>query len=315
MKLIYGDIDAEVTELESGSVLTIGNFDGVHQGHQVLLAKLHEVSQKLCLPAVVLSFSPHPAKVFSPETSPKMIMTEEQKAEILSLSSVDAYVRQSFTKEFAAKSPEWFLETFLQKYLNVKHIIVGHDFSFGAKRTGTIETLMSFGEKNGVGIDVIPAVFDEDTLISSTLIRQLLGRGDVKLARKYLTRFHFIDGTVVHGHKRGGKIGIHTANLETTNELLPADGVYATFVEVMGKQYQSVTNIGFNPTFHETKRSIETHVFDFEKDIYGQPLRLHFVERLRDEMSFENPDDLVKQIHHDMEKAKKILKTNEKERV
>lgn len=291
------------------TVIAIGNYDGVHLGHQEILKKLvAEAKNKNCK-AVVLSFAPHPVKVLAPDVAPLQIQTIAQKTEILEEYGIDILVLQKFDSEFAKISPEDFFKTHLLENLKAKAIFVGYDFTFGTKRSGTTETLERFGKEHGVDVHIVPAKMHGETLVSSSLIRKLVLNGDVKKAKEFLTRPFFIDGKVIPGFKRGTALGIHTANLATENELLPKDGVYATLVKHKGVTYESVTNIGYNPTFDNVERSIETHIFDFDQEIYDEALRLVFIEKIRDEIKFANPGALVKQIEKDILEAKGILKS------
>lgn len=293
--------------LKTGAVVAIGNYDGVHLGHQEILRKTIAAARARKLKSVVLTFNPHPVKMLSPHVAPKLITTEAQKVELLLALGFDAVVLQPFDHNFARLKPERFFTEHLIKNLCARFVLVGYDFTFGEKRSGTIETLEMLAKKNTIDVEIISAKMDDATLVSSTLIRKLVSEGDVVLARELLTRPFFIDGTVVHGHKRGAALGIHTANLTTANELLPGDGVYATLVVFAGKTFESVSNIGFNPTFNNTERSIEAHLFDFDTEIYGKNVRLIFVKKLRDEIKFVSPEALVMQIGKDIGNAKTAL--------
>lgn len=301
--------------VKSGSVVAIGNFDGVHNGHRQILKRVIQMACRHGLKSVLLTFEPHPVKVLSPQVAPKLINTPEQKTELVKEMGLDAVVMQKFDSRLAKKKPEDFFRGYLKRDLNVKHVFVGHDFTFGERRSGTTETLEILGRQQGVVIHVVAAQMKEGTLISSSLIRKLLEEGRVELAAGFLDRDFFVDGTVVTGHRRGAELGLHTANLSTRNEILPADGVYATFVSCKHRLYQGATNIGFNPTFSNTERSVETHIFDFDGDIHGQDLRLYFVRRLRDEIRFVSPEALMIQIKKDIEACRKILSRRKQARV
>lgn len=304
---VFASSEEAAVYFKSGSALAIGNFDGVHFGHRQILKQVLGCSRRYKLKSAVLTFEPHPVHVLSPQVAPKLINTLSQKIEMIGALGVDAVVVQAFDRQLAQKSPEVFFHTHIQKHLGAKHVFVGHDFTFGAKRAGTTETLEQMGLLAEIKTHIVEAQFKKGTLVSSTLIRKLIADGRVELARDYLQRDFFVDGTVVAGHKRGAALGLHTANLFPDNELLPADGVYASFVECAGKIYQSATNIGFNPTFSNTERSIETHLFDFDGNIYNSRIRLHFVKRLRDEIKFVSPEALVMQIKEDILTCRKIL--------
>lgn len=293
---------------KNGAVVTIGNFDGVHIGHQELVKRTLLEAKRGGWRSVVLTFAPHPVKVLAPAAAPKLIHTEAQKFEALAALGVDAIVAQKFDSGFANKTAETFFNDTLVHDLAARHIVVGYDFTFGKARTGTIETLEILAYRAGIGVTVMPAKMKGKTLASSTLVRRLISDGNIALANRLLNREFFIDGTVVHGHKRGAALGVHTANVAPDNELIPADGVYATLIRVGNKTLKSVTNIGLNPTFSNDTRSIEAHIFNFDDDIYAQPVRLAFIKRLRDEKKFATPEDLVKQIKKDIASAKVALR-------
>ncbi len=297
--------------LKQGSCVAIGNYDGFHFGHKAIVQSLIQNATEKKLKSVLLTFEPHPVKLLAPDVAPLLINTLKQKLELIGNCGLDAIVVQSFDLKFSKIKPEDFFKKYLLGDLNAQFVTVGHDFTFGEKRSGTIETLEHLAQKNHIEAKIVEAKMLANTLVSSSLIRKLIKDGNVKLAHKMLTRFFFIDGNVVQGHNRGTALGIHTANLTTTNELIPSDGVYASFVQLNNKTYTSVTNIGFNPTFDNQTRSIETHIFDFDQNIYDKNIRLFFVEKIREEIKFATPTALVQQIEKDIASAKKILKAVE----
>lgn len=302
------DTDETATDFfKGGSALTIGNYDGVHLGHRAIIAKLVMEAAKRGLKPGCVTFDPHPVKVLAPAVAPKLITTLTQKTGLLTALGVSVVVKK-FDAAFAHTSPQDFFRQFLAKELNAKYILVGYDFTFGAHRTGTIETLEKLGRESGVAVELMPAHMNGETLVSSTLIRKLICEGDVRLAGKFMNRPYSIDGTVIHGKNRGTALGLHTANLDVDNELLPLDGVYATVATLNGRRFDSVTNIGFNPTFDNTERSVETHILGFDQDIYGKTTQLTFVERLRAEIRFVSPEALVRQIAKDIENASAVLR-------
>lgn len=294
--------------LKQGSCVAIGNYDGFHFGHQAIAKSLVQKAQGKKLKSVLLTFEPHPVKLLAPEVAPPLINTLAQKLELISDFGLDAIVVQKFDQKFSKIKPEDFFKKYLIGDLNARFVTVGHDFTFGEKRSGTIETLELLAQKNHIEAKIVDAKMLANTLVSSSLIRKLIKDGKVKLASKMLTRPFFIDGTVVHGHNRGTALGLHTANMTTTNELIPSDGVYASFVRLNGKTFASVTNIGFNPTFDNQARSIESHIFNFNQNIYDKNIRLFFIEKIREEIKFATPTALVQQIEKDIATAKKILK-------
>lgn len=310
MKIFTSTKEAQ-TFCKPGTALTIGNYDGIHLGHAAIIKNLVAHAKKNKLKSILLTFEPHPAKILVPDIAPLLINTFAQKNELLQLTGLDAVIHQHFDKAFAKISPKDFFNGQLAGELNAKFITVGHDFTFGEKKSGTIETLEVLAHQKNIAINIVDAQMYDEMLVSSSLVRKLICDGKLPMANKLLDRIFFIDGRVVHGHNRGMALGLHTANLKSANELLPADGVYATHVTVDKKKYQSATNIGFNPTFNNTEHSIETHIFDFDDDIYNKDVRLFFVQKLRDETKFVSPEALIMQIKKDITLAKKILQNKE----
>lgn len=314
MKVFDSTLSALSFLQNNPSIVAIGNYDGVHFGHQQIIKQLLQLAEKHHLTPVLLTFDPHPVKVLSPATAPQLLMTRKQKTEVLSSTGLAAVVWQHFDETLAQLSPADFISIHLKHNLNAKMVLVGYDFTFGHQRSGTTETLEALCVQNNMTAHIVAAQMLDNTLVSSSVIRKLILQSNLPLANKLLTRSYFIDGDVVKGHQRGTALGLHTANLRTNNELLPPDGVYATTMTVMhpdsnqNRIYQSVTNIGFNPTFNNTERSIETHVFDFEGDLYNQNIRVSFIEKIREEIRFANADALVQQIKKDIQHAKIILK-------
>lgn len=306
-RIFYSTKDAH-SFLKDGAAVAIGNFDGVHHGHRVLLDELVKNAAACKLKPVLLTFDPHPVKILAPDVAPPLINTLNQKIELLAKTGLSAVVIQPFDKNFAKVRPEAFFDQFLVRDLGARFLVVGYDFTFGENRSGTIETLEVLGYQKHVAVKIMDAQMVDGMLASSTVIRRLVTEGQFDRARELLTRPFFIDGTVVQGYHRGTALGLHTANLKTDNELIPANGVYATLVELDGGTYRSATNIGYNPTFDNPERSIETHIFDFDRNIVGRQLRLIFAKKLRDEVKFATPEALVTQIKKDIENAKKVLK-------
>lgn len=290
-------------------MLAIGNYDGVHLGHQHIIQLVHDSAKSKNLPSVLLTFEPHPVKVLAGAVAPHLINTIEQKIELLQRTNLDAVIFQNFTTDFSEQSPESFFETILKNDLNARKIFVGYDFTFGHERKGNVELLEKLCQQNNTEFQSLPAFLLDKMTVRSSLVRSTLSEKNIVLTNQLLGRAFFIDGMIVSGHKRGTALGIHTANLASKNELLPPDGVWASKIQVGEKTYDSITNIGFNPTFANKDRSIETHIFDFEQDIYDQDVRLHFLNFLRDEIRFATPEALVKQIKKDIETTKTFLKS------
>lgn len=294
--------------LKKGSAIAIGNYDGIHYGHQCILKNLIKKAKSKKIKSALLTFEPHPVKVLSLEVAPRLINTKKQKVEMLAQTDLDCVIFQEFTKPFARTKPENFFLNTLVKTLKAQYLTVGYDFTFGKERTGTTETLETLATKHNITLEVVEAKMLDHTLVSSSVIRKMIKEGNIPIANELLTRPYYIDGTVIKGFNRGTALGINTANLDTFNELIPPDGVYATLLRHQNKIYKSVTNIGFNPTFDNLERSIETHIFDFEGNIYDETVRLFFIRQLRQEIKFATPTALVKQIGKDIEDAKEVLK-------
>ena len=288
-------------------VVTLGNFDGVHTGHQKVLKALKERARKLKLPSVVYTFEPHPLKVVAPHKSPPLLTTLEEKIRLIKASAIDYLVLARFTKEFASQHPKEFVADVLVRRLKVKEVWVGHDYAFGKRRRGTIEYLKKLGQELGFKIYLVPAYKKRRVIVSSSKIREYIQNGKIKEAAEFLGRPYSVYGKVVKGRNIGKHLGFPTANIETHNELIPKNGIYAVRVRLNNNTYKGAANIGFAPTFHITKRAVEVHIIGFKKNIYGKKLKMEFIQRLRDEKIFRNTEELAIQIKKDVEKIEKIL--------
>lgn len=286
----------------------MGNYDGLHLGHRSILALLKKEAKKRGVPSIVYTFNPHPVHLLAPSIAPPLINTLDQKIELMKTFNIDALVIEKFDSHFSEQQPESFFKKHLLKNLNARFIIVGYDFTFGAKRKGNMETLEILGFQNQMDVKIVEPYFKGQTLVSSSLIRKYLAEGKVEKTKELLARPYFMDGTVIKGTSRGKILGFPTANLKPINELMPKNGVYATRTLFGGKSYPSVTNIGIKPTFGKNQLSIETHILNFNKPIYGGKIRLYFTKRLRDEKKFPNTDKLIEQIKKDIIKAKQYAK-------
>ncbi|NPA48390.1 MAG: bifunctional riboflavin kinase/FAD synthetase [Thermodesulfobacteria bacterium] len=290
-------------------VATIGNFDGVHLGHQALFKETVKRARAKNGTAVAITFHPHPLQVLRPEIPLKLICTLEQKIKLIEEAGLDYLLLLEFTRELASLEAEDFVEEILVRGLGIKELIVGYDYRFGRKRRGDTELLRLLGERFGFKVTVIPPQKVDGLTVSSTLIRELIAEGDVALAAKLLGRYYKLCGKVIPGHGRGKRLlGFPTANLKLSREkLLPKTGVYAVFVHLNGKKLPGVMNLGFNPTFGDGYLSAEVHIFDFEGDLYGKVICLSFVARLRDEKKFSSAEELARQIAEDCQRAREIL--------
>jgi riboflavin kinase / FMN adenylyltransferase len=291
----------------SGSVVTLGNFDGIHLGHQALIRSIVEGGKRLASPSVVLTFEPHPLKVLAPHRAPKLILTHKDKMRLFQSFGVDIVVIQNFDPAFANVEPEDFVRKFLVERLKTKEIWLGRDLRFGKGRKGSVDDLIRWGNAFGFTVATIAPIVVEGTRISSSRIRELVEQGRVDEAMPLLGRYHFISGRVVEGHRRGRGLGFPTANIASRNEVLPLDGIYATLLQIGNNQLLSVSNIGTNPTFGDGPRTIESFVLQFDRDIYGESVKLSFVKRIREEKKFDSADQLVAQMRRDVSAAESIF--------
>jgi riboflavin kinase/FMN adenylyltransferase len=288
-------------------VLTLGNFDGVHLGHQRILKRLVERARALGRPSAVYTFDPHPLKVVAPHRSPPLIISREEKTRLIEGHGVDCLVFARFTRGFAAKHPREFVEDVLVKGLSVREVWVGHDFSFGKGRLGTVGYLRELGEELGFGVRVVPEYRLKGEAVSSSRIRRLVAEGDVGAATRLLGRPYSIKGKVVRGRAIGSSMGFPTANLRVSSELVPGAGVYAARAYIEGKRLPAVVNVGVAPTFGKGERRVEAHLMGFDRAIYGRAMEVAFVRRLRDERRFDSPEALARQIGKDVKRASGIL--------
>ena len=288
-------------------VLTLGNFDGVHIGHQAILHRLVATARSLGGTAVVLTFQPHPAAVLAPAHAPRLITDWRTRVNLIAAMGVDAIIGQHFTRAFASISADEFVRRLLVDGLGVRAVVVGHRVSFGHGRAGGAQTLRQWGARCGFDVEVIGPVEVDGMLVSSSAVRQAIGAGDFERARLQLGRVPSVAGRVIHGHHRGHTLGFPTANLRIADLMLPPDGVYAARALVKGAPREGVANLGFNPTFQEHERSLEVHLFDLDDNLYGQRIEVQFVRRLRGETKFPNVQALVEQIARDAAGARQAL--------
>lgn len=291
----------------AASVVTIGNFDGVHRGHAEIFAHLKQNSLERGLPSVVVTFEPHPLKVLAPESAPSLITTFDQKAALIEEAGVDYLVVVLFSKEFSQLPASDFVRKILCAPLGMKHIIIGHDYAFGRSREGNFATLQTLGLQHGFTLEDLPPIGDEGIVFSSSLVRTAISDGDMAAAAQVLGRRYQISGTVVRGRDIGSGLGFPTANIETPNELLPPDGVYAVMVDVDGQRIKGACNIGRNPTFGERLRTIEVFLLDFSEVIYNHIITVQFVQKLRSEQKFPDVEALKTAISLDVARTREIL--------
>ncbi|HUC73948.1 MAG TPA: bifunctional riboflavin kinase/FAD synthetase [Vicinamibacterales bacterium] len=289
-------------------VLALGNFDGLHRGHRKILERMRRVANERGAVAIVMTFDPHPPRVVRPDKAPPLLMTKAQKLEALADTGVQGAAIVRFTPELSRWDPEAFVRIVLVDWLGVSEVWVGANFLFGHDRAGNFSMLRALGARYGFKAEKIDPVRYKDFVVSSTRVRRLVGEGRVDEAGALLGHQYFIDGLVVHGDHRGRAIGFPTANLCTENELVPPHGVYATTARIGAVVRPSVTNIGTRPTVDASGRTtIETHVFNMDRDLYGMSMRIGFVQRMRDERAFESIDALRAQIDADCRRARVLF--------
>jgi len=298
----------EISTPFENAVVTTGNFDGVHIGHQALFRQVIEKAASIEGTSVVITFEPHPIRVINSNKHFPLITLYDQKIELIGETGVDTLVCVPFTGEFAATPARSFVKDVLLDLIGMKAIVVGQDYSFGRKREGDVALLREMSATLDFEVIISKWIALEGHRISSTEIRNLVREGNVEVAGKLLGRHYQVRGTVAHGRDRGGRLlGFPTANLTLYDELCPKTGVYAVTVEHDGSIYKGVANIGYSPTFQNGQFGVEAHIFDFDKAIYDQPIRLNFVHRLRDEKKFSGPESLAEQIKQDSERARELL--------
>ena len=309
MKIIRG-LD-EISTPFQRAVVTLGNFDGVHIGHQALFHAVIEKAESIGGTPVAITFDPHPMKVLQKENPPPLITLLEQKIELIGRTDIDVLIVIPFTRQFAGLSPREFVEDVLIRKIGMAAVVVGRDYTFGKNRQGNIDALRVFAELFDFELilsDWIQANSHIAGRISSTKIRELVMAGKVEGAQPLLGRYYQIRGNVTTGRNRGGKLlGFPTANINLQDELCPKMGVYAVTVEIEGQQHDGVANIGYSPTFEDHLFTVEVHILDFNDNIYGKKIRVNFIRWLRDELKFSSIAELSDQISKDVRKARRIL--------
>jgi riboflavin kinase/FMN adenylyltransferase len=298
---------ADTTPELKGSIITIGNFDGIHLGHRKIFKRVIEESKRYDRKSVVITFEPHPKKVIHPERRPFFILTPAaEKLSLIEMLGIDTTILISFTREFAQTTAKEFVTDILWKKLQCKKMVIGYDYKFGKDKGGNADFLRKWGMKLGFQVEQIAAIKMGDKIVSSTNIRLAILDGNVTMASQMLGRPYNVKGIVTRGYHRGTEIGYPTANIES-EKVIPATGVYAIIAEFDGKRHQGVINIGYCPTFGNEEITAEVHILDFHGDIYGKEMEVSFIDRIRDELTFESPEKLREQIQHDITRAKVIL--------
>jgi riboflavin kinase/FMN adenylyltransferase len=289
------------------SVLTLGNFDGLHVGHQELVRMVIRRAREAGALSMVVTFRPHPLKVLAPEKCPPLISIYEEKIRLFERLGIDVLVKIPFTLHFSEMSPRDFVKTVLCDLLGAEEIFVGYNYRFGRGREGTVRILREMGEEFGFRVTEIEQVSLNGEVISSTKIRLLLGDGEVEHAARLLGRPYAITGVVIKGDGRGKSLGFPTANIASKHAIVPSSGVYAVKLFVRDRYYDGVVNIGFRPTFDTRTMAIEAHVFDFNEDLYGEEMTIYFIKKMREEIKFGDSAALIRQIGKDIEESRQVL--------
>lgn len=287
--------------------VALGNFDGVHLGHQRILGQAVEKAHVKGRDAIVYTFDPHPRVVLNQAPEIPRITTSREREVIFEHLGIDVLIMAEFTREFAEQTPEQFVDDVLVEELGVRNIFIGENYRFGKGRSGTPETLKQVAPEKGFTVHVVPPVKVGDDLVSSSRIREYLLKGEIREANLLLGREFTMEGKVIHGHSRGKGLGFPTANLKPDPKLHPPEGVYAVYCRTSEGLHPGVMNIGWNPTFKDRRRAYEVHILDFDTRLYGETIKVYFVERLRPELSFGSVDELVAQIRRDVQRGREVL--------
>lgn len=296
---------------DANSVVTVGTFDGVHAGHRAIMDTVIRKADKREARSVIVTFDPHPREIISPgDAGIKLLTTLPERREILEELGIDTMVVIPFDRDFSLLSSEEFIRDIIYKKIGVSEFVIGYDHHFGKDREGSIETVERLGEEIGFETYVVSKKEVGEQTVSSTAIRKAISEdGNVEQAAEFLQRLYRLNGTVIHGDKRGKEIGYPTANIkpEDKRKIIPKDGVYAVGLRYEGRWYKGMMNIGTRPTFDDSQRTLEVHIFDFNEDLYGKEVQVRFVKRIRNEKKFSGKEELVSQLEEDEKTAKEIL--------
>ena len=291
------------------SVVTVGSFDGVHLGHQAVLAEIARRARAAAQPSILVTFDPHPLEVVNPQAAPPLLSPGDERLEMLAETALDRVLVLRFDRRLAGLAPEEFVREILLGRCAMRELVIGHDHGFGRGRSGDVETLRRLGAELGFAVDVVAPVDAGEQHVSSSRIRRAIAGGDLATAARLLGRPYRVSGRVGRGEQRGRQLGVPTINLAEVSprKLLPPDGVYAVWVETPGGRYPGVMNQGGKPTFQDGRRSLEAHLLGFDGSLYGQPVRIEWVERIRDVRRFASADALKAQLQHDRATAGAML--------
>ncbi|HHU85692.1 MAG: bifunctional riboflavin kinase/FAD synthetase [Pelotomaculaceae bacterium] len=287
-------------------VVGLGNFDGLHLGHQKLISEVVTMADQLRGTTSIFTFHPHPLTVLNPDNSPPLLLSQESKQKLMAGLGIDLLLMVPFDLAFAGMSPTDFIRNVLHGGLGASVVVVGYNYTFGYRGRGTPELLQSLSKTYGYQVKVIPPIMVDGKIVSSTLIRSLLLKGEVAEAAKFLGYYPFVEGLVVTGDQRGSSLlGFPTANIDINDSVLvPANGVYLAKAQIHGESYLGLANIGVKPTFQVKKRNIEVHILDFCQNLYGESVKVSFIHKIREERRFQTPSELIKQIERDILEAR-----------
>ncbi|MFO8061321.1 MAG: bifunctional riboflavin kinase/FAD synthetase [bacterium] len=307
MKLYHG-IES-IDRLPENTVITIGSFDGVHLGHMELLRKVHDIAKQGDRQSLIITFNPHPQTVLQEVESNFLITSIEERIELIDRTGlIDNLLVLKFDKSFSELEPKDFIDTIIMGMVKPSHIVMGYDAHFGKDRMGDIIYLKNITQRRNITVDIVEPFIMSEEPVSSTMIRKFLRFGKIKEANRILGYDYFIKGHVVKGEGRGALLGFPTANIELFDEIkiLPQNGVYAVTVGYNGEKHRGIMNIGSRPTFEDGDMTIEVHILDLSENLYGSLLKIHFIDRIRDEVKFEDNEKLIEQLKIDIEKQKEI---------
>ena len=297
----------DITRFDSNTAVTFGVFDGIHIGHQAVISTLIERATQYQLMSVLVGFYPHPLAFLAPDRCPPLLTPISKRVEILQQLGINKIVMLNFDEQIAAMSPKSFVEHVLLEKCRARHVVVGYACQFGKDRAGNAQRLAEFSEDYPFDVTIVPPTQINGAPVHSTRIREALTRGDLRCSSQLLGRPYSLIGHVVHGDGRGKEIGFPTANIDTQNQVCPPNGVYAIRAKLHEQWLDGVLNIGVRPTFNGTTVQVESHFFDFDETIYGKPVEIFFVEKIRNEQKFPNPEMLIRQIQRDITDAAKVL--------
>lgn len=291
-------------------VVTLGNFDGVHLGHQEILSRVRKKAEEIKGTSIVYTFHPHPFSVLTQGRQFLTITTLDEKLKLIEESGIDYLICEPFTVEFSHITAHRFVEDILFRRIGVREIFVGEDYSFGSKRQGNVFYLMKMGKIFNFRVSIIEAIPVGNIIVKSSKIREFIQLGEVSVANRLLGRNYSLTGRVIKGKGRGALLGFPTANIKPSKPLYPGVGVYAVWVSLGNQSYPGAMNIGYNPTFHDRELSLEVHILDFDRSIYDQDLKISFVARIREEKAFSSPGELIAQMEKDVSEIKRLLESD-----